>query len=74
MDLDHAERFEATCAGLFGEALRPGLRIAEVMRAIAGGRPVTLPRATDGRQFCASTVRFLGDGDSLPGWYGNDRT
>jgi hypothetical protein len=70
--LEHAARFDDTCRRLFGEALRPARRIAEVMHRVAGGRPVHIARAPDGRDYCASTVRFLDDGDSLPCHYENE--
>jgi hypothetical protein len=70
--LAHAARFDGTCRRLFGDALRPAQRIAEVMRRVSGGRPVHIPRAPDGRDYCASTVRFLDDGDSLPCHYENE--
>jgi hypothetical protein len=70
--LAYAEQFDGTCRRLFGEALRPARRVAEVMSRVAGGRPVTLPRAADGRAYCASTIRFLNDGDSLPCHYENE--
>jgi hypothetical protein len=70
--LEQAARFELTCERLFGAALRPAARVAEVMGFLAGGRPVTPPRAADGRSYCAATIRFLGDGDSLPCHYENE--
>jgi hypothetical protein len=42
------------------------------MDDLAGGRPVSIPRASDGRAYCAATMRFLGEGDSLPCHYENE--
>ena len=70
--LDDAARFDAACARLFGEAPRPALRIADVMGRLSGHRPVSLPCASDGRPYCAATVRQLGEGDSLPFHYENE--
>lgn len=70
--LEDAARFDGACARLFGAASRPSIRVAEVMGRLAGGRPVTIPRAGDGRAYCAATIRFLGDGDSLPCHYENE--
>jgi hypothetical protein len=64
--LDDARRFDAACASLFGLALRPAARVAEILAGLSGGRPVSVPKARDGRDYCAATIRFLSDGDSLP--------
>jgi hypothetical protein len=70
--LDDARRFDAACGTLLGEALRPSVRIAEVMAGLSGGRPVSVPQADDGRAYCAATIRYLADGDSLPIHYENE--
>lgn len=70
--LDGAQRFDSFCADVFGQPMRPSVRIAEIMGQLSGGRPVSLPHAPDGRPYCAATIRHLGEGDTLPFHYENE--
>jgi hypothetical protein len=64
--LEQAAEFDAACGRLFGEGMRPATRIANVMRGLSGGRPVTVPLAPDGRPYCASTIRYENESFHAP--------
>jgi hypothetical protein len=70
--LDMAERFRTACARLFGSAGEPEQTIVRALSSIAGGRPVSVPRADDGRKYLPATIRFLAHGDRLPLHYENE--
>ena len=72
--LDDAERFRTAIAPLFTApgGLEGG--IESVLAPMAGGLPVEVPRASDGRRYVPATIRVLIDGDSLPIHYENGTT
>jgi hypothetical protein len=71
----HAEarRFEATCATLFDgwPPYRP--TIEACLGALAGGRRVSLARATSGDELGTSTIRIIDDGARLPLHFDNQQ-
>lgn len=72
--LDDAERFRTAIAPLFASTGGLEPRIESVLGRIAGGLPVEVARAADGRGYVPATIRVLVDGDSLPIHYENGTT
>jgi hypothetical protein len=72
--LDDAVRFRTAIAPLFASCGGLEARIESILGAFAGGRPVEVPRADDGRAYVPATIRVLVDGDSLPIHYENGTT
>ncbi|APR79831.1 Hypothetical protein A7982_05178 [Minicystis rosea] len=68
--LDDAERFRTGCKALFGAPVDE--RVQQVLAGLAGGRPVVVPTAEDGRSYLAATIRVLVEGDRLPLHYENE--
>ena len=72
--LGDAERFRTAIAPLFASVGGLEHRIESVLGRIAGGRPVEVARAEDGRGYVPATIRVLVEGDSLPIHYENGTT
>jgi hypothetical protein len=72
--LDDAGRFRSAIAPLFASCGGLEACIESIIGALAGGLPVELPRAHDGRAYVPATIRVLVDGDSLPIHYENGTT
>lgn len=69
---DAAERFRVGAAELVADYPRLEQRIHDALTALAGGRPVGVPRSAGGRRYLAATIRVLIDGDRLPLHYENE--
>jgi hypothetical protein len=72
--LDDAVRFRSAIAPLFASCHGLEACIESILGRLAGGLPVEVPRAHDGRAYVPATVRVLVDGDSLPIHYENGTT
>ncbi len=69
--LDDAERFRSGIAPLFASVGGLEPRVEAILGRVAGGLPVELARAPDGRGYLSASVRVLVEGDSLPIHYEN---
>ncbi|MBI4473549.1 MAG: 2OG-Fe(II) oxygenase [Acidobacteria bacterium] len=63
--LESANRFDGSTANLFGTAFDFAERIKNVLGRLAGGRPVEVPVASDGRRYVPYTIRLLGNGKQI---------
>jgi hypothetical protein len=70
--LRDAERFRAETLAVFGDGTPFEARIEEMLRALAGGRDVRLPRYTDGRAYTPATIRILLEGGQIGTHCGNE--
>jgi hypothetical protein len=70
--LRDAERFRAETLAVFGGGTPFEARIEEMLRALAGGRDVRLPRYTDGRAYTPATIRILLEGGQIGTHCGNE--
>ena len=63
--LESAARNRHAPADLFDEALDPLIEVRQALSTMAGGRPVGVARANDGREYAPLTVRRLGNGKQI---------
>ncbi len=70
--LRDAERFRAETLAVFGDGAPFEARIEEMLRALAGGRDVRLPRHTDGRAYTPATIRIVLEGGQIGTHCGNE--
>jgi hypothetical protein len=63
--LESAAKHRASTADVFEPGFDPIAEIQRVLAKFAGGRPVEIPRAADGRAYVPFTVRRLGDGKQI---------
>ena len=74
-ELDHyfavADRLRGTLRDLFGHTHDFETRIEQLLGALSGGRPVSIPQHSDGRAYTPATVRRLPPGTDIPLHVGN---
>lgn len=70
--LDDALRFRRRCAEIFPRYPEIERRVDDALRALGGGRPVSVPSDPEGRSYLPATVRALIEGDRLPLHYENE--
>lgn len=64
--LTNAANWRTACQRLFANTGDYEARLAEVLRCLAGGRRIDVPRYTDGRSYCPSTIRMIPPGHAAP--------
>lgn len=70
--LDEAEAFHESTGAAFAGGPDYRARLEEVLGRLSGGRPVTVPRYTDGRSYTCSTIRVLPTGGQIGTHCGNE--
>jgi hypothetical protein len=63
--LAEGEKFRDACAALFQGATDYQTRMEDLLRRLAGGRKVAVPRGPDGRSYMGSSIRGVAPGGAI---------